>query len=63
MKKTGRPPKPRKVKADLPVEVTFSEIVDKVEAILKPFQSNLDIGIEKANDKVVAISLNVKINL
>ena len=59
----GRPIKTRKIKVDLPVEVTLSEIVKSIENVLKPFQANLDVGIEKFNDTVNTITLNIKINL
>ena len=59
----GRPLKTRKIKVDLPVEVTLSEIVKSIENVLKPFQTNLDVGIEKFNDTVNTITLNIKINL
>lgn len=39
----------------------LSQILSRIEDILKPYQSSVDIGIEKVNGKVLGITLTAKI--
>ena len=45
------------------VDVRLSEIVSKMEDLLKAYQCSVDIEINKVNGEVNTISLKAKINL
>jgi hypothetical protein len=45
------------------VENGIGEIVSKIESLLKPYQSTLEIGIAKANGTIGTITLKAEIKL
>jgi hypothetical protein len=45
------------------IENGIGEIVSKIESLLKPYQSTLEIGIAKANGTIGTITLKAEIKL
>lgn len=53
-----------KVRIDeLPINKQFSELVEEIEKLLKPFQHMLDIGLEKRSGKYSTLTFSIKVKL